>query len=224
MGEFPALPMAAEAEVLLVRRRVLGAPETPDAAGRISIGHSDAHLLEPGGTGVDDGLARMLARDGHRYRYHLVQLRCTFRDGAGPVVGARLSVALRSADSAEVSDAVVWSMDPLRASTPITDTVEATIGLDGRFAVKRTREIPKELVYLRAEGEGENPAEWVFDKTPAVALAGSHRLSLVTRTSAGGGWRAELALAATRQDKWLGLVPYRAQIPPRAGTIGLPPR
>jgi len=90
--------------------------------------------------------------------------------------------------------------------------------------VERTREISKDLLYLVAEGEGENPVEWAFTATSAVALAGVHRLSLVTRAAAQGGCRAELALAATRREKRFGLVPYRAKIPPRIGTIWLPER
>jgi hypothetical protein len=225
MSSVPIVPDVVEADVLLVGRRVLGEDAgEPEVRGQVTIGRSDASLLRPGGVGIDDDLGPMLARDKGRYLYHLTMLGCTFRKETAPVISARLSVALLGEDGRRVSDAVVWSMAPLRASTPITEKLELTIGVNGKFGVKKTQDIPTDLVYLLAEGEGENPAEWMFAETKAVTLAGVHRLSIVTRTPADHACRVDLALAATRREKRLGLVPYRAEIPPRVRTIELPRR
>jgi hypothetical protein len=225
MSSIPVLADVADVDVVLTGRRVLGehAGEL-EVAGQVSIGRSDASLLRPGGVGIDDDLGRMLARDKGRYLYHVAMLSCTFRTNSERVVAARLSVALLGEDGARVPDAVVWSMDPLRASTPITAKLELNIGVNGKFGVKRTQDIPTDLVYLLAEGEGENPAEWLFAETRAVSLAGVHRLGVVTRTPADRACRIDLALAATRREKRLGLVPYRARIPSRVRTIELPRR
>lgn len=225
MGSIPILPDAVEADVVLIGRRVLGqGTGEQEVAGQVSIGRSDALLLRPGGVGIDDDLGRMLARDKGRYLYHVAMLGCTFRRGSAPVVDARLSVALLGADGERVPDAVVWSMDPLRASTPITGKLALNIGVNGKFGVSKTQDIPLDLVYLLAQGEGENPAEWIFSETKAVSLAGVHRLSVVIRTPAERACRVDLALAATRREKRLGVVPYRAQIPPHVRAIELPHR
>ncbi len=108
-------------------------------SGQISIGRSEALRLRPDSGGVDAELARMLARDEEKYHYHLVLLSCTFRTGSAPVVSARLSVALHRDHGDGVTDAVVWSMDPLRASTPVTDRLKLGIDLNGKFVVERTR-------------------------------------------------------------------------------------
>ena len=220
----PPLPELVSADVDLIRRRVLGGPGDHLVSGQISIGRSEAVRLGPASPGLDAELARKLAQDDEQHHYYLVLLSCTFRAGSAPVVGARLSVALRQADVTGVREPVVWSMDPLRASTSVTYRRTLRIGPNVKIlpidtTIERTKEFPADKHYLVAEGEGESQVEWAFTATHTVDLVGVHHLSLVARTSARVSCRAELALAAIRQEKKFGLVPYRATIPTRIGTI-----
>lgn len=226
MGSLPLLPEVARADVVLVRRRVLGGPGDHQVSGQISIGRSEVMRLRPDSAGVDEELARMLARDDEKYHYHLVLLSCTFRTGSAPVVSARLSVALRRDHGDGVADAVVWSMDPLRASTPVIHRRTLHIGSNAKLVpeivrLERGREFTADLHHIVAEGEGESQVEWVFTKTKAVDLVGVHHLTLVARTSTRVPCHADLALAATRRETRYGLVSYRAEIPPRIATIRL---
>lgn len=224
MGSVPLLPEAASADVVLVRRHVLGGPGDHRVSGQVSIGRSEAMQLRPDRPGLDTDLAQMLARDAKEHHYYLVSLTCTFRADPMPVEKARLSVALRQAPVPGVPEPLVWSMDPLRASTPVTHSRTLQIGPNAKFVpvgLKRDELFTADLHHIVAEGEGESQVEWVFTKTEAVNLVGVHRLTLVARTSARAPCHADLALAATRRERRFGLVAYRAEIPPRIGTIRL---
>jgi hypothetical protein len=216
--EVPQLSEVASADVDLVRRHVLGGPGDRRVSGQVSIGRSEAVLLRPGSPWLEAEPAKTLIRDEDKYLYHLVMITCTFRTGPEPVIRARLSVALSPEPNDGSGEPVVWAMDPLRTSAPATARRTVRIGVNLKFVTaEMTRETPG-LDHVIAEGEGERQVEWAF---VAPALAGVYRLSLVARTPVGSACRADLALAATRRETRLGVVPYRAEIPPRVATIRL---
>lgn len=229
MVSVPLLPEVASADVVLVRRHVLGGPSDHRVSGQISIGRSEAMRLRPDSAGLDGELVQAVARDAEDQHYYLIWLSCTFRASSAPVMTARLSVALRQEPAWGVPEPVVWSMDPLRASTPVTHRrtrrfgpnvkIPEIVGVDA--ATEHVWEFTSELCHIVAEGEGESQVEWTFTSTAATDLMGVHRLSLIARTSAQIACRAELALSATRREKWFGLVPYGAEIPPQVATIPL---
>lgn len=224
MGSVPLLPEVASANVVLVRRHVLGGPGDHRVSGQISIGRSEAMRLRPDSPGLDAELAQVLVRDTEEHHYYLVSLTCTFRADPVPVEKARLSVVLCQAPVPGVPEPVVWSMDPLRASTPVTHSRTLHIGPNAKLApvgLERNETFTADLHHIMAEGEGESQVEWVFTKTEAVDLRGVHHLTLVARTSARVPCHADLALAATRWERRFGLVPYRAEIPPHVATIRL---
>ncbi|WP_345608277.1 hypothetical protein [Pseudonocardia adelaidensis] len=222
--------MVTDADLDLVRRRVLGGPGDHRVSGQISLGRSEAIRLGPETAGLDQDLARALERDADHHRYYMIMFRCTFRTGSAPVVSARLSVALRQASVRGVADPVVWSMDPLRAATPVNHRRMLRLSPNIKIlpetsefglAAEHSREYTSNLSHIVAQGEGESQVEWVFSKTEAVDLVGVYHLHLVARTSARVSCRAELALAATREEKRFGLVRYRAAIPAEHGAVPL---
>jgi hypothetical protein len=230
MTALPPPPEVADKDLELVRRHVLGGPGDHRVSGQISLGRSEAIRLRPETAGLDPELVRALERDADAHHYYLLMLRCTFRAGSAPVVSARLSVALRQAAVRGVADPVVWSMDPLRAATPINHRrvlrLSPNIKIlpavsEFELASEHTQEYTSGLLHIVAQGEGESQVEWLFSRTRAVDLVGVHHLHLVARTSARAPCRAELALAATREEKRFGLVRYRAAIAPDLGTIPL---
>lgn len=225
MESVPLLPEVASADVILVRRRVLGGPGADRVSGQISIGRSDAMRLRPDSAGLAAELRQAVVRDADEFHYYRICLNCTIRAGSSSVVEARLSVALRQAAVRDVPDPVVWSMDPLRASTPLTNRRVIRVNPEAKIALGASaeygREFTTELCHLFAVGEGESQVEWMFRATLANDLVGVHRLSLVARTSARVACRAELAMSATCRGKRFALIPYRAEIPPHVATIRL---
>ena len=230
MGPIPLIPEVIDMDVDLIRRRVLGGPGAHRVSGQVSIGRSEAVRLKPDSAGLDADLAQALMRGIDEYHYYLVLLSCTFRADSAPVVSARLSVALRQASVRDTAEPVVWSMDPLRASTainhrrtlrinPSVKIVPEAVGIDG--SVERGSEFTTNEHHIVAEGEGEGQVDWVFTATRTNDLVGIHHLSMVVRTSPRALCHADLALAAARREKRFGLVPYRAQVPPHLGTIRL---
>lgn len=222
------VPKLAAVDVDLVRRRTLGGPGDMRVAGQIAIGRSEPKRLHPDSPEVGPELARQLEREAERHHYHLLMLSCTIRPAAAPVVRATFSVQLLQATVTGVPDPVVWSMDPLRRATPVKHRREISVGPSIKIIPEivelggtagYTDEYTSQMWHVVGLGEGESQVEWVFTATPAVDLTGVHHLGLVAKTSARVSCRADLALAATRQEKKLGLVPYRAEIPPRLGTV-----
>lgn len=109
MTAIPPPPEVADADLELVRRHVLGDPGDHRVSGQISLGRSEAVRLRPETAGLDPELVRALERDADAHHYYLIMLRCTFGAGTAPVVGARLSVALRQPAVRGADDPVVWS-------------------------------------------------------------------------------------------------------------------
>lgn len=222
----PPVAELTEVEVDLVRRRTLGGPGDHLVSGQVSLGRAEAVRLRRDTPGVSEELAVLIDAEAEDHHYYLVHLSCTFRAGDAPIVGAVLSVELLQARIAGVPDPLVWSMEPLRLATPMRRRRAVTLGPAGKFVpvdsvVERVIEFETDVYHLVAQGEGESQVEWVFTATQAVDLVGVHHLRLVARTSARVACRADLALAAKRRERRLGLVPYRADIPAAVRTVRL---
>jgi hypothetical protein len=211
-------------DVALVPRLVLGGKHADSrAVGKVTIGRSEALLLRPGQPGIDPYLATRLECDSGYSDYYLVQLSCTFWPFGTPIIRAAFEVALRQESDRGVPQPVVWSMDPLRLTTPVTRRRTVSIGSSVEIIpavlpltpkVERNTEFTSDMNYVVAAGEGESRAEWDFTATPAVdKLTGVHHLTFIARTPVRSRTEAHLALSAKRRERLGGLITYRADIP-----------
>lgn len=233
MVSFVAIPDPFEVEADLVPRRTLGDPSPGDRlVRRVSIGRSDAVRLTPGHVGVTPELAAFLGSESVRHIFFLVSLTCSFRPADAPIVEAVLGVSLRRSDTQPQPLPIAWSLEPLKAATRVkygrttSLTAKATflpqaLGFDAER--EGGVEWEKEEWFVVAAGEGEPDAEWHFRATRAADLVGVQRLALVARVPAGTAATGLVGLSAKVRHGRLGILHYRADLPPHAQEIVFDP-
>ncbi|MDQ3764041.1 MAG: hypothetical protein M3460_21310 [Actinomycetota bacterium] len=234
MTSIITLPELVEHDVDLEQRRTLGGPQgTQRIPHRVTIGRSEAQPLLQNHPDVDADLAALFSGPTSRHGFYVIHLSCSFRPGNDPLVSAVFSVALDRTDGATEPAPEVWSMDPLKLTTPIKyvrtrsltpklKIVPQVIDVDA--AQGSQVEYSAEHYYVVASGEGEPTAEWYFRATPAVELVGIHHLSLIVRTPGSIGTKARIALQAKIRRRLGGLIQYNAKLPPGHREILIPAR
>lgn len=221
------LPDLVEYDVDLELRRTLGGPPGEQRIPRrVTIGRSTARPV----TEIDPELFPDIGQDD---TFHAISLSCSFRPGDEPLVSAVFSVALDRTDGEAAPAPEVWSMDPLKLTTPMkyvrTRSLTPKLKIVPQVAdVDATRgsqvEYTADDPYVVASGEGESMAEWYFRTTPAVELVGIHYLSLIVRTPGPIETTARIALQAKIRRRLGGLIQYRATLPPGRREILIPAR
>ncbi|WP_327417291.1 hypothetical protein [Streptomyces sp. NBC_01233] len=227
----PARPAEAKAatshDLTLVPTLLLQTPTPqPRLTGRISLG---APVVRPL-TGVqaaegDGDWGAFLESQADRYDYLLLSLVCSFRpasDGA-PFTDAGIGIRLEAPDEPADRQPIAWSISPKRRAVPVPPSGSLTLTANLMLVDAGVEFTPhqggQEKLFVVGMGERDSDPEWRFTATPGTPLVGDESLALIVRTPAGTPTRAHVTVAATVRQRRLGLIPYRAELPPALRTI-----
>ncbi|WP_405535178.1 hypothetical protein OG787_12035 [Streptomyces sp. NBC_00075] len=220
------LPATEAVDVHLEPRSYLSrADRAQRLSGRMSLG---APILVPiPVASVDAGvLEPYLVREAATSVFYLLHLVVNLRpDDRAPFAELGVGVALSCPDGAtgNGSGPIAWSLSPLRAAE--TTGVSTTVGLNGKFGIvepQATRTVEGQSEYAIGMGERESDFEWRFTATPARGLAGAQHMYAVVKARGGTETRADIIVSASVRLSALGLIPYRAELPPLLARIASP--
>ncbi|GEM_PF-2190886 len=156
--------------------------------------------------------------------YSLLDLTCAFRPAADgdPFDDATVGILLES-PGADVAP-IAWSIAPKNRARPAKSRPEvkitASLGVVQVGADVKPGEAGEE-VYVVGMGERDSDPEWRFHATSGHVLIGDEPLTLMVKIPAGLPAYAHVSIAATIKQRRLGLIPYRAELPPELQTIDL---
>ncbi|MEV0535580.1 hypothetical protein [Kitasatospora sp. NPDC050463] len=195
--------------------------------GRVSLGAAVVRRLsaEEAAAG-DEGWRDFLESESAHSDYLLLSLVCAFRpaDNDDPFVDAGVGIRLEAPDEPSDRQPIAWSIAPKKRLAPAGRMGRIT--LTAKLAIVEssldiTPDQQREQLFLVGMGERDSDPEWRFRATSAVPLIGDETLSIVVKTPSGSPVRAHVSVAATVKQRRLGLLPYRADLPPALRTIDL---
>ncbi|MFJ2186418.1 hypothetical protein ACIOJE_00475 [Kitasatospora sp. NPDC087861] len=205
---------------------------TPTASaslrGRVSLGVAAVRRLtaEQAAQGDEEWLDFLESESAHS-DYLLLSLVCAFRpsDNDDPFVDAGLGIRLEAPDEPADRQPIAWSIAPKKRLAP-GGGVGGRIALTAKLAIiESTLDVTpnqqQEQLFLVGMGERDSDPEWRFKATSSVPLIGDETLTVVVKAPTGATVRAHVSVAATVRQRRLGLIPYRAELPPALRTIDL---
>ncbi|MFF0389248.1 hypothetical protein ACFYS8_11190 [Kitasatospora sp. NPDC004615] len=158
--------------------------------------------------------------------YLLLSLVCAFRpsDNDDPFVDAGLGIRLEAPDEPADRQPIAWSIAPKKRLAPAGRV--GRVALTAKLAIVEstldvTPDQQQEHLFLVGMGEHDSDPEWRFKATSSVPLIGDETLTVVVKAPTGATVRAHVSVAATVRQRRLGLIPYRAHLPPALRTIDL---
>lgn len=176
----------------------------------------------------DPELKAFMAAD-TEWAYFTLRLRCTF-EAPNPTRFTEASVRfnLARADGSLDHAPMGWDAIPERATSD-EGTRTTTRSLSAKACVKGIDLGPEASVVVEKKQEdvfaqvfgllGPKP-RWKLRRTPSHALEGDQELALVVRVPR-MPVVADLDLRAHVQQRYLGIVPYRVQLPPQSARVNL---
>ncbi|GAA2581643.1 hypothetical protein GCM10010399_09280 [Dactylosporangium fulvum] len=211
--------------VLEPRLHVPGAP--PRISGRVSLGTPVVRPLTADLATTDPDWRAFLEAEAAHSAYFVLSLFCTFRaapDG-DPIADAAVGVKLHAPDAPADRQPIAWSIDPKRRVRPVPRT--GRISLTAKLTIVESTveyapEGSREELFVVGMGEHDSDPEWRFRAVSGSPLIGDEELTVVVKAPAGILARADVSVAATVKHRRLGLIPYRADLPPVLRTVELP--
>ncbi|NUP16683.1 MAG: hypothetical protein HOZ81_11355 [Streptomyces sp.] len=193
--------------------------------GRMSLG---APILMPIPiTSVDAGvLEPYLVQEAATSTFYLLHLIVNLRpDERAPFAELGVGVALScpNGGTGNESRPIAWSLSPLRSAEPTG--VSTTIGLNGKFGIvepQATRTVEGRSDYAVGMGERESEFEWRFTATAARELTGAQHMYAIVKAPSTTATQADVIVSASVRLSSLGLIPYRAELPPLLAQIASP--
>ncbi|CAL9368700.1 hypothetical protein SUDANB105_00815 [Streptomyces sp. enrichment culture] len=161
------------------------------------------------------------------YDYLLLSIVCSFRpspEGA-PFANAGIGVRMEAPGQSADRQPIAWSISPKRRAVPVAPSGSLTLTANLMLVDAGVEFTPqqggREELFVVGMGERDSDPEWRFTATPDTPLIGDEALSLIVRTPVGVPTQAHITVAATVKQRRLGLIPYRAELPPALRTIDL---
>ncbi|MFF2142086.1 hypothetical protein [Kitasatospora sp. NPDC058190] len=219
-------PVLRDVELSPVPR--LNTPTTSASLrGRVSLGVAAVcRLTAEQATQGDEEWLDFLESESAHSDYLLLSLVCAFRpsDNDDPFVDAGLGIRLEAPDEPADRQPIAWSIAPKKRLAPAGRV--GRIALTAKLAIiESTLDVTpnqqQEHLFLVGMGERDSDPEWRFKPTSSVPLIGDETLTVVVKAPAGATVRAHVSVAATVRQRRLGLIPYRADLPPALRTIDL---
>ncbi|MEO3773986.1 hypothetical protein [Micromonospora sp. B9E7] len=215
-------------EVDLVLEPRLHAPDAPSRVlGRVSLGSPVVRQLTAASATSDPDWREFLEAESEHSTYLMLSLFCAFRaaPGSDPIVDAAVGVHLKAPDAPADRQPIAWSINPKRRShvVPRTGRISLTAKLTIiESTVEYAPDGSGEELFVVGMGEHDSDPEWRFRAVSGAPLIGDEELTIVVKTPAGTPARADVTVAATVKHRRLGLLPYRADLPPVVRTVDLP--
>ncbi|WP_406125099.1 hypothetical protein OHQ89_24250 [Streptomyces canus] len=214
-------------DVDLVPTLLLRAPTPlPPLTGRVSLGTPVVRPLTAAQAAEGDGdWQGFLESQAGQYDYLLLSLVCSFRpthDGP-PFVDAGIGIRLEAPDEPADRQPIAWSISPKKRAVPVSPSAQLKLTAKLMLVEAGVEYAPeqggREELFVVGMGERDNDPEWRFSATAGTPLVGDESLALIVRVPAGVPARAHITMAATVKQRRLGLIPYRAELPPALRTI-----
>lgn len=214
-------------DIDLVPTLLLGTPTPqPSLTGRISLGTPVVRPLTAAQAAEgDEDWADFLESQAGQYDYLLLSLVCSFRpspDGT-PFVDAGIGIRLEAPGEPADLQPIAWSISPKKRAFPVTPSTQLKLTAKLMLVEAGVEYTPeqggREELFVVGMGERDSDPEWRFSATSGTPLVGDESLALIVRVPAGVPARAHITLAATVKQRRLGLIPYRAVLPPALRTI-----
>ncbi|MEW2069846.1 hypothetical protein [Streptomyces sp. NPDC007346] len=220
---------AASYDLKLVPALLLRAPDPqPPLTGRISLGAPVVRPLSAVQAAEgDEDWGDFLESQSARYDYLLLSLVCSFRPSPGgpPFTDAGIGVRLEAPGQPADRQPIAWSISPKRRTAPVAPSGSLTLTANLMLVDAGVEYTPhragREKLFVVGMGERDSDPEWRFTATPETPLVGDESLALIIRTPAGAPAQAHIAVAATVRERRLGLIPYRAELPPALRAVDL---
>lgn len=217
-------------DIDLVATLLLGEPARPPLRGRISLGTPLVRRLTAAqATEGDEDWLDFLESQSGQYDYLLLSLVCSFRpsvDGS-PFADAGIGIRLEAPGEPVARQPIAWALLPKKRALPVASAAHLTLTARLMFVEAGVEYTPdpngREELFVVGMGERDSDPEWRFTATAGTLLVGDETLALIVRVPAGVPAQALITIAATVRQRRLGLIPYRAQIPPALQTIDLRP-
>lgn len=225
------LPNVALTPVVLRPRRVLHGHMSEPLADRVSLGAPYAARLHSDGLaeieGFDAPIATFLREEELNVTHYLLSLVVNFYPNEDlPLASAEIGVLLSHDGPSNLPAPIAHSIMPTELNVPATFSASATLTANlGLVKAKATRAVNEEVrdPFLLGLGEGRSDPEWRFRTTKAQReLVGVHRLLAVVRAPNEVNCRASIILAAAVRKRLVGLIHYRAELPPEIDSIEFP--
>ncbi|GGL92777.1 hypothetical protein GCM10012279_08020 [Micromonospora yangpuensis] len=142
------------------------------------------------------------------------------------IVDAAVGAHLKVPDAPADRQPIAWSIDPKRRSHAVPRT--GRVSLTAKLAIieSTTEYAPDgsgEELFVVGMGEHDSDPEWRFQEESGAPLIGDEELTIVVKTPAATPARADVTVAATVEHRQLGLLPYRADLPPVVRTVDCQP-
>lgn len=230
MTEIPLVPIPLEPREL--PGGAAGAAGAAKDLTRFSFGRTNPVAVTSPTPDIDDPeLSRDLESD-QDHSFYSLAFTCSFRPDDEPLVESRLVINLKFDQPDAGGDSPIARLlqpvllaKPIERLTIFNGVPNFTVWAASFGGVGKTRQdkVNVEDAYLIANGKGEASAEWFFRTTKAVKLEGMHDLRLIAQAPHGVPAVAELSMTAKIKRRFAGIVPYRAVLPEKLGTIPLAP-
>ncbi|MFE1507816.1 hypothetical protein [Streptomyces sp. NPDC058726] len=223
----PTEAAAPTYDIDLMPTLLLGTPTPrPPLTGRISLGTPVVRPLTAAQAAEGDGdWQDFLESQAGQYDYFLLSLVCSFRpapDGA-PFVDAGIGIRLEAPDEPTDRQPIAWSISPKKRALPVTPSTQMKLTAKLMLVEAGLEYTPeqssREELFVVGMGERDSDPEWRFSATARTPLVGDESLTLIVRVPVGVPALAHITLAATVKQRHLGLIPYRAELPPALRTI-----
>ena len=228
--EIPLVPIPLEPREL--PGGVAGAAGVAKDLTRFSFGRTNPVAVTSPTPDIDDlELSRDLEGD-QDHRFFSLAFTCSFRPDDDPLLESRLVINLRFEQPDAGGDSPIARLlqpvllaKPIERLTIFNGVPNFTVWVASFGGVGKTQQdkVDVQDAYLVANGKGEASAEWFFRATKAVKLEGMHDLRLIAQVPRGVPTVAELSMTAKIRRRFVGIVPYRAVLPEKLGTIPLAP-
>ncbi|WP_030746965.1 hypothetical protein [Streptomyces sp. NRRL S-31] len=194
--------------------------------GRISMGTPLVRPLTAAQAAEGDGdWQDFLESQAGQYDYLLLSLVCSFRPspGGAPFVDAGIGIRLEAPDEPADRQPIAWSISPKRRALPVTPSTQLKLTAKLMLVEAGVEYTPeqggREELFVVGMGERDSDPEWRFSATTGTPLVGDESLALIVRVPADVPALAHITMAATVKQRRLGLIPYRAELPPTLRTI-----
>lgn len=200
----------------------------PTLTGRISLGTPVVRPLTAAQAAEGDGeWVEFLELQAGQYDYLLLSLVCSFRPSPGgtPFVDAGIGIQLEVPGEPTDRRPIAWSISPKKRALPATPSAQLKLTAKLMLVEAGVEFTPeqgsREELFVVGMGERDSDPEWRFSATASTPLVGDESLALIVRAPVGMPARAHITIGATVRQRRLGLIPYRAQLPPALRTIDL---